>query len=75
MNTQEEYGTGVIKRLMPQGYGFITQDNGEDIFFHASNVEMENPFEQLNEGQKVEFNIRMARENRLNAYHVKVITT
>lgn len=39
-----------------KGYGFITQENGEDIFVHYSGIEGEN-FKVLIEGQRVEFEI------------------
>lgn len=39
-----------------KGYGFITQDNGEDIFVHYSGIEGEG-FKVLVEGQRVEFEV------------------
>ncbi|NIA29784.1 MAG: cold shock domain-containing protein [Calditrichaeota bacterium] len=37
-----------------KGYGFIEQDEGEDVFVHYSVIEMEG-FRTLAEGAKVEF--------------------
>lgn len=39
-----------------KGYGFITQENGEDIFVHYTGIEGEG-FKTLSEGQRVEFEI------------------
>ena len=46
---------GTIKRLTDKGFGFIDTGNGNDIFFHMSNVE-EVSFDELREGQKVTYN-------------------
>lgn len=45
---------GTIKRLTDRGFGFIDTGNGEDMFFHNSNLEGVS-FEQLHEGQQVSF--------------------
>lgn len=39
-----------------KGYGFITQENGNDIFVHYSGIEGEG-YKALVEGQRVEFEI------------------
>lgn len=39
-----------------KGYGFITRDEGEDIFVHFSEIEMEG-YKKLEEGQEVEFTV------------------
>lgn len=39
-----------------KGYGFITREEGEDIFVHFSEIEMEG-YKKLAEGQRVEFTI------------------
>ena len=44
---------GTIKTLTTKGFGFIGTEKG-DIFFHQSALEGAN-FDQLREGQKVEF--------------------
>ena len=48
---------GVVKWFSNQkGYGFITQDDGKDVFVHFSAVEGEG-FKTLEEGQRVEFEV------------------
>lgn len=54
MNEKE---TGTVKWFSnPKGYGFITRDEGEDVFVHHSAIQMEG-FRTLEEGQRVEFNV------------------
>ncbi|HAA86357.1 MAG TPA: cold-shock protein [Kosmotogaceae bacterium] len=39
-----------------KGYGFITKDDGGDIFVHFSAIDMDG-FKTLSEGQRVEFEV------------------
>jgi CspA family cold shock protein len=39
-----------------KGYGFVTQEDGTDIFVHFSAIQGEG-FKTLQEGQKVEFDV------------------
>jgi cold shock protein len=43
-----------------KGFGFITQDEGEDIFFHVS--ELQSPSRHANEGDKVEYEVGEGRK-------------
>ncbi len=48
---------GTIKWFSaPKGYGFIGQEEGDDVFVHFSAIQMEG-YKRLKEGQSVEFSI------------------
>ena len=48
---------GKIKKLVQEkGFGFISAQEGEDVFFHHSAV-ADHQFENLSVGQSVEFQI------------------
>jgi CspA family cold shock protein len=51
---------GVIKRLTDKGFGFIQGDR-EDLFFHHSEVK-NTTYDELREGQKVEYEIGQGRK-------------
>jgi len=54
-----------------KGYGFITQEDGNDIFVHFSGIEMPG-FKSLNENDKVEFEVQQGPKGP-QAVNVKVI--
>lgn len=43
-----------------KGFGFITQENGTDVFAHFSEIQS-NGFKSLDEGQKVSFNLEQGQ--------------
>ena len=48
---------GTVKWFNNQkGYGFISDENGKDIFVHYSGIAMDG-FKSLNEGDPVEFEV------------------
>ena len=48
--------TGTIVRIVSQrGFGFIQEQNGNEVFFHASGVVGATPFDSLQEGQQVSY--------------------
>lgn len=54
--------TGTVKFFNnDKGYGFITQENGPDVFVHFSNIEGDG-YKSLEEGQKVEFEVAPGRK-------------
>ena len=64
--------TGTVKWFDPKkGYGFITKEDGEDIFVHWTALQMDG-FKTLQEGQKVEFDVVDGRKGP-QAANVKVI--
>ncbi len=49
--------TGTVKWFSNQkGYGFITPEEGNDVFVHHSEIQSEG-YKTLEEGEKVEFEI------------------
>ncbi len=49
--------TGTVKWFNgTKGYGFISRDNGEDVFVHHSAIQAQG-FRTLDEGDRVEFEV------------------
>jgi CspA family cold shock protein len=60
---------GIIEKVTEKGFGFIKSDEHEKgIFFHATSLEGVD-FEELNEGDKVEFELQETPRG-LNASNV-----
>lgn len=52
--------TGKIKKILrDKGFGFIEPDDGsDDVFFHRSRLHPKVQFEDLREGDEVQFQVR-----------------
>jgi len=56
---------------MDRGYGFIKTEQEEDLFFHRNDIEGVE-FNNLSEGQEVEFEKGQGRDGRPQAVKVKL---
>ena len=64
--------TGTVKFFLNEkGYGFISRDDGEDVFVHYSSI-AGSGYKTLEEGQKVEFDVASGRKGD-EAQNVRVI--
>lgn len=60
---------GTIARMIrDRGFGFIRDEQGEEIFFHATSVQ-NGSFDTLSEGQQVEY--ERARDPRGRGYRAE----
>lgn len=63
---------GTVKWFSPEkGFGFISREDGEDLFVHHSEIKMEG-FRTLAEGQVVEFEITQT-DKGLQASNVQAV--
>lgn len=61
---------GVVKWFNPEkGYGFISQNDGEDLFVHFSEIKVDG-FKTLDEGQHVSFDVTTGQNGKLQASNV-----
>ncbi len=59
-----ERSTGTIRWFSaPKGYGFIGQEDGDDIFVHYTAIQMDG-YKRLKEGQKVEFSVEIGDKGK-----------
>jgi len=64
-----ERATGTVKWFSSEkGFGFITREDGSDVFVHHSGISG-NGFKSLSEGERVEFEI-LQEPKGLKAYNV-----
>lgn len=61
---------GKVKRFnKSKGFGFITTEDGQDVFFHYSELVMEG-FKTIEEGADVEFDV-VESDRGLQAHNIK----
>jgi cold shock CspA family protein len=59
---------GTVKWFNPdKGYGFISREDGDDLFVHYSEIQMDG-FKTLDEGQAVEFDITTCKDKNSGFY-------
>jgi len=54
-----------------KGFGFIEQENGEDVFVHYTAIQMDG-FRSVTEGQEVEFEVQQS-DRGLRAANVRAV--
>ena len=62
---------GTVKWFNPdKGYGFISREDGDDLFVHFSEIQAEG-FKTLEEGQAVEFDVTAGQNGKMQASNVR----
>jgi len=65
---------GTIRRIGDHGFGFITTEGGEDLFFHRNQLQGV-AYSSLREGQQVEFEVEKGPSGRPKAVKVRLAQT
>ena len=69
---EKALATGTVKFFNSEkGYGFISREQGSDVFVHYSNIQGQG-YKSLDEGQRVEFDVAQGRKGE-EAQNVRVI--
>ena len=64
--------TGTVKFFNAEkGFGFISREQGDDVFVHFSNIQGDG-YKSLDEGQTVEFDVAPGRKGE-EAQNVRVV--
>jgi len=60
--------TGTVKFFNSEkGFGFISREQGDDVFVHYSNIQGDG-YKSLTEGQQVEFDVAPGRKGEVAQY-------
>ena len=69
-NGAKRKAEGTVKWFNPdKGYGFISREDGDDLFVHFSEIQMDG-FKTLDEGDKVNFEVTTGQNGKLQASNV-----
>ena len=64
---------GTVKWFNPdKGYGFISREDGDDLFVHFSEIQSEG-FKTLDKGAAVEFDVTAGQNGKMQASNVRKI--
>ena len=64
--------TGTVKFFNAEkGFGFISREQGDDVFVHFSNIQGDG-YKSLDEGQQVEFDVAPGKKGE-EAQNVRVV--
>lgn len=55
-----------------KGYGFISREDGDDLFVHFREIQEEG-FKSLDEGQKVTFDVTQGQNGKMQASNVRKV--
>jgi len=70
--SEKALATGTVKFFNSEkGFGFISREQGDDVFVHYSNIQGSG-YKSLTEGQQVEFDVAPGRKGE-EAQNVRVI--
>ncbi len=71
-NKREVVAQGTVKFFnADKGFGFISREQGDDVFVHYSNIQSTG-YKSLTEGQRVEFDVAPGKKGE-EAQNVRVI--
>jgi len=72
LREEKTLATGTVKFFNAEkGFGFISREQGDDVFVHYSNIQATG-YKSLDEGQRVEFDVAPGRKGE-EAQNVRII--